>query len=151
MSRNFTGNQWRSSYRRLKYKENVSLWCSRFVPNDRPKLQIFPQKGIRVEVISLLSILWSSPHTSSQVMSIVIQRSKSSRQHVFLFDLQLEASGTYRCEVQHNQNSDEEECNDDNDEWYADENHALMMDHLWRCQQRRQVSEQSTRRRWSLF
>lgn len=47
----------------------------RFVPNDRPKLQIFPQKGIRVE------------------------RSKSSRQHVFLFDLQLEASGTYRCEV----------------------------------------------------
>ena len=49
-------------------------------------------------------------------MSIVIQRSKSSRQHVFLFDLQLEASGTYRCEVQHNQNSDDEECNDDNDE-----------------------------------
>jgi len=47
----------------------------RFVPNDRPKLQIFPQHGIRVE------------------------RSKSSRQHVFLFDLQLEASGTYRCEV----------------------------------------------------
>jgi len=47
----------------------------RFVPNDRPKLQIFPQHGIRVE------------------------RSKSSRQHVFLFDLQLEASGSYRCEV----------------------------------------------------
>lgn len=47
----------------------------RFVPNDRPKLQIFPQQGIRVE------------------------RAKSSRQHVYLFDLQLEASGTYRCEV----------------------------------------------------
>lgn len=47
----------------------------RFVPNDRPKLQIFPQDGIKVE------------------------RSKSSRQHVFLTDLQLDASGTYRCEV----------------------------------------------------
>ena len=45
------------------------------MPNDRPKLQIFPQQGIRVE------------------------RAKSSRQHVYLFDLQLEASGTYRCEV----------------------------------------------------
>jgi len=47
----------------------------RYVPNDRPKLQIFPQKGIKVE------------------------RSKSSRQHVFLSNLELEASGTYRCEV----------------------------------------------------
>jgi len=47
----------------------------RFVPNDRPKLQIFPQDGIRVE------------------------RSKSSKHTVVLFDLQLEASGTYRCEV----------------------------------------------------
>lgn len=47
----------------------------RYVPNDRPKLQIFPQDGIRVE------------------------RSKSSRQHVFLSNLELEASGTYRCEV----------------------------------------------------
>jgi len=47
----------------------------RYVPNDRPKLQIFPQDGIRVE------------------------RSKSSKHTVVLFDLQLEASGTYRCEV----------------------------------------------------
>ena len=29
----------------------------------------------------------------------IFQRSKSSRHHVFLQDLQLEASGTYRCEV----------------------------------------------------
>ncbi|XP_023348400.1 uncharacterized protein LOC111717119 [Eurytemora carolleeae] len=47
----------------------------RFVPNDRPKLQIFPQIGIKVE------------------------RSRSSRQHVYLDDLQIEATGTYRCEV----------------------------------------------------
>jgi len=47
----------------------------RYVPNDRPKLQIFPQHGIRVD------------------------RSKSTKHTVTLFDLQLEASGTYRCEV----------------------------------------------------
>lgn len=47
----------------------------RYVPNDRPKLQIFPQDGIRVE------------------------RSKSGKHAVFLYDLQLAASGTYRCEV----------------------------------------------------
>jgi len=47
----------------------------RFVPNDKPKLQIFPQKGIKVE------------------------RTRSSRQHVYLNDLQLDATGTYRCEV----------------------------------------------------
>jgi len=47
----------------------------RYVPNDRPKLQIFPQRGIRVE------------------------RNKSNKHEVYLFDLQLDASGTYRCEV----------------------------------------------------
>jgi len=47
----------------------------RYVPNDRPKLQIFPQSGITVE------------------------RSRSSKQHVTLKHLQQEASGTYRCEV----------------------------------------------------
>jgi len=55
------------------YRNELEFY--RFVPNDRPKLQIFPQKGIRVE------------------------RSKSSRQHVYLADLQIEATGTYRCEV----------------------------------------------------
>ena len=44
----------------------------RYVPNDRPKLQIFPQDGIRV------------------------QRDKSSKHTVVLTDLRLEASGTYR-------------------------------------------------------
>jgi len=47
----------------------------RYVPNDRPEHQIFPQHGIRVE------------------------RNRSKRQEVTLIDLQLEASGTYRCEV----------------------------------------------------
>ena len=64
----------------------------RFVPNDRPKLQIFPQDGIRVEVRGFTC-------DGKIFNQIFLQRSKSSRQHVFLHDLQLEASGTYRCEV----------------------------------------------------
>lgn len=47
----------------------------RYVPNDRPKLQIFPQEGIRVE------------------------RNKSGKHSVYLTNLELEASGNYRCEV----------------------------------------------------
>ena len=67
----------------------------RYVPNDRlewsykptyegltflicrPKLQIFPQDGIRV------------------------QRDKSSKHTVVLFDLRLEASGSYRFDIIH--------------------------------------------------
>ena len=61
----------------------------RFVPNDRPKLQIFPQDGIRVEVVDGRPGL-------RRIRSLLLQRSKSSKHTVVLFDLQLGASGTYR-------------------------------------------------------
>ena len=60
----------------------------RFVPNDKPKLQIFPQYGIRVEVMLHILIFI--------FFIFLFQRSKSSKHNVVLFDLQLEASGTYR-------------------------------------------------------
>ncbi len=46
-------------YKQLLWRVCYILWSIllqefyRFVPNDRPKLQIFPQKGIKVEVGSL--------------------------------------------------------------------------------------------------
>ena len=61
----------------------------RYVPNDRPKLQIFPQRGIRVEV----SFLNPSTIVYQWIYS---QRNKSNKHEVYLFDLQLDASGTYR-------------------------------------------------------
>ena len=61
----------------------------RFVPNDRPKLQIFPQDGIRVEADELHQM-------KCDINLFLFQRSKSSKHTVVLFDLQLEASGTYR-------------------------------------------------------
>ena len=60
----------------------------RFVPNDRPKLQIFPQQGIRVEAMMKL---YFTSHNSN-----IFQRSQSSKHKVVLSNLQLEASGTYR-------------------------------------------------------
>ena len=41
----------------------------RYVPNDRPKLQIFPQEGIRVEVKpgKIQDSLLSSPSPSPQI------------------------------------------------------------------------------------
>ena len=39
-------------------KNVPTITLLRFVPNDRPKLQIFPQKGIRVEVYPTSVSLW---------------------------------------------------------------------------------------------
>ena len=65
---------------------------SRFAPNDRPKKQIFPQKAFRVEVMF--------HRTKVLVFQLaLLQKSQSWNQHVVLSDLQLEASGTYGCEV----------------------------------------------------
>ena len=35
------------------YKDDLEFY--RFVPNDRPKLQVFPQKGIHVDVSSFIA------------------------------------------------------------------------------------------------
>ena len=35
------------------YKDDLEFY--RFVPNDRPKLQVFPQKGIHVDVSKILN------------------------------------------------------------------------------------------------
>ena len=61
----------------------------RYVPNDRPEHQIFPQHGIRVEVSWCLD-------TEIIFIQNILQRNRSKRQEVTLIDLQLEASGTYR-------------------------------------------------------
>ena len=37
------------------YKDDLEFY--RFVPNDRPKLQVFPQEGIHVDVSILISIV----------------------------------------------------------------------------------------------
>ena len=37
------------------YKDDLEFY--RFVPNDRPKLQVFPQKGIHVDVSNLNSVI----------------------------------------------------------------------------------------------
>jgi len=55
------------------YKNDLEFY--RYVPNDRPKLQVFAQKGIHVD------------------------RSRSTRQHVRLNNLTLDSGGTYKCEV----------------------------------------------------
>ncbi|XP_071747145.1 uncharacterized protein [Lepeophtheirus salmonis] len=55
------------------YKDDLEFY--RFVPNDRPMLQVFPQNGIQVD------------------------RTKSNKQHVHLTNLSLESTGTYKCEV----------------------------------------------------
>ena len=75
----------------------------RYVPNDRPKLQIFPQDGIRVEVIKIkvfdpliLHGILVLVKESKNIFLCYFQRSKSGKHAVFLYDLQLAASGTYR-------------------------------------------------------
>lgn len=55
------------------YKDDQEFY--RYVPNDRPKLQVFKTDGITVD------------------------KSRSTRQHVGLTNLTLESGGTYKCEV----------------------------------------------------
>jgi len=55
------------------YKNDLEFY--RYVPNDRPKLQVFATRGIHVD------------------------RSHSTKQHVLLTNLTLDSGGTYKCEV----------------------------------------------------
>lgn len=55
------------------YKDDLEFY--RFVPNDRPRLQVFAQKGVNVD------------------------KNRSTRTHVTLSNLTLDSGGTYKCEV----------------------------------------------------
>ena len=54
------------------YKDDLEFY--RFVPNDRPKLQVFPQKGIHVDVSNLNSVIKIINHniTHSDLHIIVL-------------------------------------------------------------------------------